>query len=166
MNSESSKTGFLRSGAVATATGVSSDTLRHYERIGVIAKPRRSPNGYREYPAETIERVRLVQRALAFGFTLDELARLFKVRKQGGAPCQTARELAAEKLADVEKMLGELVALRDGLQALLVDWDARLNQTLPGERAALLESLADQAPHFIAARKRLRKIKSGKERLK
>ena len=63
--------GFLRAGEVATLSGVSTDTLRHYERKKVLQKPRRGANGYRLYPAETPERVKLVQRALAVGFTLD-----------------------------------------------------------------------------------------------
>ncbi|MCA1601762.1 MAG: MerR family transcriptional regulator [Acidobacteria bacterium] len=49
------------------------DTLRHYERKGVLPRPQRSPNGYREYPAAALERVRMIRRALAVGFTLDEL---------------------------------------------------------------------------------------------
>lgn len=60
--------------------------MRHYERKGVLAVPRRSRNGYREYPAEALERVRLVRRALAVGFTLDALARILKERARGRAP--------------------------------------------------------------------------------
>jgi DNA-binding transcriptional MerR regulator len=66
---------YVRAGALARAAGVSTDTLRHYERKGVLGAPRRSANGYREYPPESLERVRLIRRALCFGLTLDELAR-------------------------------------------------------------------------------------------
>src|SRR5437773_925083 len=100
--SKAVKTGLLRSGELARQAGVSADTLRHYERKGLIARPRRSPNGYREYPASTLDRVRLIRSALAVGFTLDELARILKERDQGGAPCRQVRQLAAEKLAEVE----------------------------------------------------------------
>jgi DNA-binding transcriptional MerR regulator len=71
--------GTLRSGELARLTGVSTDTLRVYERRGLLSKPRRSANGYREYPPEAHVRVRLVQRALAIGFTLDELPQVFNV---------------------------------------------------------------------------------------
>nr|MDQ5839375.1 MerR family transcriptional regulator [Acidobacteriota bacterium] len=84
---------FLRAGELARAAGVSTDTLRHYERKGVLACPRRSANGYREYPADALARVRLVRRALAVGFTLDELARILRARERGVAPCREVREL-------------------------------------------------------------------------
>src|SRR5215213_2862435 len=96
----------LRSGELARLAGVSTDTLRHYERKGVLAKPRRDANGYRAYGPEAVERVRLVRRALSVGFTLDELARILKERATCRAPCRSVRELAAAKLAEVEERLG------------------------------------------------------------
>ncbi len=139
---DDTKKEFLRAGELAKAAGVSTDTLRHYERKGVLAAPRRSPNGYRQYPAEALERVRLVRRALTIGFTLDELARILKVRDRGGAPCSEVRALAAARLSDVETHLSELISVRDELHALLKDWDARLADRAAGERASLLETLA------------------------
>ena len=136
------KKGFLRAGALARASGVSTDTLRHYERKGVLAAPRRSANGYREYPAEALARVLLVRRALSVGFTLDELARLLRARESGRAPCREVRALAARKLAGVEESLRELAAVREELRAALADWDSRLAKTKEGGRARLLESLA------------------------
>ncbi len=65
----------LRSGELAQLTGVSPDTIRHYERIGILRAPPRTSAGYRMYTRDTIDRVRLVQRALQLGFTLTELAK-------------------------------------------------------------------------------------------
>src|SRR5256714_14004411 len=141
MSAPAKKT-YLRAGERARASGVSTDTLRHYERKGVLPNPRRSPNGYREYAAESLARVLLVRRALAFGFTLDELARVLSARERGGAPCREVRALAAEKLAGVEARLRELASLRDELRATLDAWDSRLPKTAAGGRARLLESLA------------------------
>lgn len=132
----------MRAGVLARAAGVSTDTLRHYERKGVLARPRRSPNGYREYPPEALARVLLVRRALTVGFTLAELARILRVRDRGGAPCREVRELAAAKLAGVEEQLRSLASLRDELRATLAGWDARLAKTTDGVRAGLLETLA------------------------
>jgi DNA-binding transcriptional MerR regulator len=146
MANESPRRGFLRAGELARAAGVSTDTLRHYERKGVLARPRRSPNGYREYPPEALVRVLLVRRALAVGFTLDEMARILRVRDRGGAPCREVREMAAAKLAGVEAQLAELLSLRDELRATLRDWDSRLAKTAKGGRAGLLETLAASAP--------------------
>jgi DNA-binding transcriptional MerR regulator len=86
--------------------------------------------------------VQLVRRALSVGFTLDELAKVLKVRDGGGAPCEEVRKLAAQKLVDVQDQLRELTKLRDDLQNTLSDWDARLVHRAKGERANLLESLS------------------------
>ena len=131
-----------RSGELARLAGVSTDTLRHYERKGVLQRPRRSAGGYRQYPSAALARVLLVRRALAVGFTLDELARVLSVRDRGVAPCKEVRALAAAKLAEVEERLAQLVELRGELRATLEDWDARLVRTADGKRAGLLESLA------------------------
>jgi DNA-binding transcriptional MerR regulator len=129
----------LRPGQLARLAGVSTDTLRHYERKGLLA-PRRSANGYREYLPESLDRVRLVQHALAVGFTLDELARVVRIRDEGGAPCREVRALAAAKLGSLEDQLRALSLLRDELRGLLEEWDARLARTPKGQRARLLDT--------------------------
>lgn len=131
----------LRSTELARAANVSPDTLRHYERKGLLPRPTRSSNGYREYPPEAHARVRLVRRAVALGFTLDELARIIKVRDQGGAPCREVRELAASKLVLLEDRVKELQAACDRLRSVLEQWDTLLGQTPAGKRAALLDAL-------------------------
>ncbi|HEV8431643.1 MAG TPA: heavy metal-responsive transcriptional regulator [Pyrinomonadaceae bacterium] len=141
MNRKISKAGPWRIGELARATGVSSDTLRHYERKKVL-RSERSSNGYREYPENALERVRMIRQALAVGFTLDELSTIFKVFDGGGAPCQQVRTLAAEKLAEVESHLQEVKALRNDLRAALNDWDKRLEKTALGQQAGLLKALA------------------------
>src|SRR2546428_4439509 len=85
---------FFRSGEAAGRAGVSADTLRHYERLGLIPVPPRSANGYRIYPLEVVAAVRIVRRALSVGFTLSELATQFRVRARDGHPCLVGRDLA------------------------------------------------------------------------
>jgi DNA-binding transcriptional MerR regulator len=133
----------MLAGQLARLCGVSTDTLRHYERVGVLARPRRTAAGYRQYPPEAESRVRLVRRALALGFTLPELARILRVRDRGGAPCREVHALAASKLEQVERHLADLVLLRDHLRQLLATWDRRLAATPEGARANLLEALVD-----------------------
>ena len=150
----------LRSGELADLAGVSRDTLRHYERKGVLPHALRGQNGYRQYPLEALERVQLVRRALSVGFTLDELAKVLKVRDAGGAPCEEVRRLAAQKLVDVQDQLRELTKLRDDLQKTLTDWDTRLARRAKGKRANLLESLsveprpAEQSNNSIKRKRR------------
>ena len=152
--------GALSSGELADLAGVSRDTLRHYERKGVLPRPLRGHNGYRQYPSEALQRVQLVRRALSVGFTLDELARVLKVRDAGGAPCEEVRRVAAQKLVDVQDQLRELTALRDELQETLRDWDARLAHRTNGKRVNLLESLpidpkpAKRSHHSIKRKRR------------
>jgi DNA-binding transcriptional MerR regulator len=131
----------MRSGQLARECGVSTDTLRHYERIGVLPRPRRTASGYREYPVDAVKRVRLVRRALEIGFTLEELAGILKVRDSGGAPCREVRALAEAKLAQLIRKIDDLCELRDHVRQVLDDWDERLRQTPRGARAGLLEAL-------------------------
>lgn len=152
MNSSNDQDSFLRSGRLAKLAGVSTDTLRHYERLGLLPRPRRSANGYREYPQKTLDRVRLVQRALRVGFTLAELARILKSRDKGGVPCREVRALAETKLRNLEEQLRELTCLRDDLRATLKDWDSRLASAANDERAGLLEALvAAESPGIQSA---------------
>src|SRR5262245_11764562 len=121
--------------------GVSTDTLRVYERKGLLPKPVRAPNGYRLYSREAATRVRVVRQAVALGFTLDELVRVFRGRDQGGAPCRDVRTLAGAKLAEVDARLEDLARARDRLRAVLARWDEILAATPQGARAALLHAL-------------------------
>jgi DNA-binding transcriptional MerR regulator len=111
--------------------------------VGVLAHPQRTRAGYRQYPAEAVARVRMVRRALALGFSLAELARIFRVRERGGAPCREVRAMAAGKLEEIERQLKELRELRDYWRELLVEWDRRLGSTPEGVRAGLLEEMGD-----------------------
>jgi DNA-binding transcriptional MerR regulator len=142
VNDEGAKDRTLLSGELARLAGVSTDTLRHYERKGVLPRPQRTPNGYRRYPPAALARVQLVRRALSVGFTLEELAAILRAREHGRAPCREVRALAARKLTQVEAQLEELRALRAELRTTLQDWDARLARAAPGEHAGLLEALA------------------------
>lgn len=151
------------SGELAALVGVSADTLRHYERKGVLHRPRRRSNGYREYPAQSLDRLRLVRRALAVGFTLDELAGILQAKERGGNPCAEVRELAASKLAGVETRLQELKKVRNELRSTLKEWDTRLAGRVGDERAHLLEHLPERSPAATAPRKNLR-AKNQKEK--
>lgn len=137
---------FFLAGELAGAVGVSTDTLRHYERKGVLPRPRRGTNGYRLYPEESLARLVTIRRALAVGFTLDELARILSERDKGGAPCREVRKLAGEKLAEIEEQLKAQMALRDELRAVISEWDERLSNIAPGTKAGLLESLPNGKP--------------------
>lgn len=134
----------MRSGKLAELTGVSADTLRHYERMRLLPSPQRSAGGYRVYPPAALDRVRVIRRALAIGFSLKELGRMLRVREQGGAPCREVRAMASEKLAGLERRIEEMIALQRLLKGILTQWDKKLAGTPKGVRAYLLEGLSKQ----------------------
>lgn len=139
-------------GELAKNVRVSTDTLRHYERKGVIPSPTRSNKGYRLYSTESVERVRLVRRALAVGFTLDELADILSERENGGIPCQRVFKLAFDKLRNLEESILEMQKLREELQNLVLTWEKRLNSNDSTEKPALLlEILPDSANSEIVS---------------
>jgi DNA-binding transcriptional MerR regulator len=86
----------------------------------------------------------MVRRALALGFSLAELARIFRVRERGGTPCREVRRMAEGKLEELDRRLADLASLRDHLRRLLADWDRRLDATPEGMRAGLLETLGER----------------------
>jgi DNA-binding transcriptional MerR regulator len=133
----------LRSGSLAKATGVSSDTIRHYERIGVLPKAVRTESGYRVYPESAVERVLVVQRALRIGFTLAELAEVLKARDAGGAPCRRVYELANEKLEGIRTDIETLRRMEKYLKTVLSDWRDRIQRAGPGQKSHLLHSLSE-----------------------
>ena len=130
------------SGELARAAGVSTDTLRHYERKGLLAPAHRTSAGYRRYPSGALARVALIQRTLVIGFSLEEIGRGLAERERVGAPCRKVHALVGARLADLDARLKELRALRKELQRLVEDWDTRLAGTPAGVRAHLLDTLA------------------------
>jgi DNA-binding transcriptional MerR regulator len=131
----------MRSGQLARLTGVSTDTLRHYERLGLLPLPRRTAGNYREYPLASAPRVELIQRALTIGFSLAELKTILAVRDKGGAPCRRVRSSLRSKLHDLDQQIRNLVSLRAEMNRLSREWDKRLRRTKPGQAARLLESV-------------------------
>jgi DNA-binding transcriptional MerR regulator len=146
---------------VARTTGVSTDTLRHYERKGLLPRVTRTAAGYRQYSAATVERVLLIQRALVVGFSLTDLKRVLGARDRGGAPCRSVRALVGERLERLNQRIEEMRILRDELGALLAEWDGRLAGTPDGKRAHLLETLGTRSVIESTRRQRqARPIKS------
>lgn len=128
---------------VAEAAGVSADTIRHYERHGLIPAAIRTRAGYRRYPPGTVTRVAIVRRALLMGFSLKDLAAIFRERDRGGAPCRKVRGIVADRLSKIDEEIASLVKLKSEMQQLLDDWDARLAGTPKNAQARLLDHLRE-----------------------
>jgi len=111
----------LTIGKLAERAGVNVETIRYYQRRGLLDEPKKPLGGYRHYPPDTAKRVRFIKRAQALGFTLEEVAGL--LRLDAASACTETRELAAHKLALIEEKLAELTAMRKGLAALVSECD-------------------------------------------
>lgn len=131
----------MQSGKLARLTGVSTDALRHYERLGLLPRPPRTRGGYRDYPAQALDRVRLIRRALSAGFALAELTTILRMRDRGEVPCQKARAMGQVKLQQVKQRIRELRVMQKQLEGILENWDATLARTRKGAPARLLEAL-------------------------
>ena len=111
--------GSLKIGSVAKAAGVSVDTVRFYERRGVLPAPERRASGYRQYSAATIERIRFAKSLQALGFTLDEVAAVLVAVDAGVASCERERPRFETVLARIDQRLEELGAVRRDLLTTL-----------------------------------------------
>ena len=111
----------LRSGQVAREAGVNPQTLRYYERRGLLAEPDRSPGGHRLYPPGTVTVLRVIKAAQRLGFTLEEVADLLEASKHrhGRRPNAGLQAQARAKLAEVEGRIEDLQVIRVNLQAAL-----------------------------------------------
>ena len=106
-------------GTLAKRAGVNVQTVRYYERIGILPKPSRSGGGYRRYSEEAVARLRFVRHAAQLGFTLTETKELLALRARAGAPCGAVRTRAEQKLKIIEMKLQELRELRDAVAHLV-----------------------------------------------
>jgi DNA-binding transcriptional MerR regulator len=110
----------LRSGQVAKAAGVNLQTLRYYERRGLLAEPDRTLGGHRLYPAETVTVLRVIKAAQRLGFSLQEVADLIDVgTHRHGRRHDGLHARAKQKLAEVDARIADLTTIRETLQAAL-----------------------------------------------
>lgn len=115
-------------GELAARSGMTPDALRYYERLGLLAPPRRTTGGFRLYPAATLERLRFIKQAQMVGFTLHEIAALVAYQDHGGARrCRQVRDLLRSKLGDLDAKLRELGEFRQTLGGYLQECERALS---------------------------------------
>jgi MerR family mercuric resistance operon transcriptional regulator/MerR family copper efflux transcriptional regulator len=111
----------MKIGALAAQAGVTVDTVRFYERVGVLSPPARTASGYRDYTPDAVARIRLTRELQAIGFTLAEATDALAAHDAGGATCESERWRLDAVLARVEAKLTELAALRARIVAARAD---------------------------------------------
>ncbi len=109
----------MKTSEVARQADVNSQTLRYYERRGLLPEPERSPAGYRTYTADAVRLVRFVKRAQSLGFTLDDVEELLHLAGGGPASCDEAKAMARNRITDLDQRITELAGMRDALSRLV-----------------------------------------------
>jgi len=131
----------MQIGQLAKHAGVPIDTVRYYERNGILPQPERQSSGYRRYGDDDVSRLQFVRRAKALGFTLAEIRDLLSLSGRRHDDMAGLKATASEKLADVEQKLEALTRMRDGLRTLVA--------SCPGHGALgqcpILAALAEEA---------------------
>ncbi len=103
-------------GILAKAAGVNVETIRYYQRIGLIDEPDKPPQGYRRYPASIIDRIQFIKRAQDLGFTLNEVTDLLSLNDGN---CEEARTIAEHKLKGIHRRIEDLTAMQSELTRLV-----------------------------------------------
>jgi MerR family copper efflux transcriptional regulator len=132
----------LRIGELAQRSGVSIDTIRYYERQGLLPRAPRTAGGYRRYSPSAAARLRFIRHAQEVGFSLDEIGELLALRRRKRAPCDAVRATASERLVAIERKLARLERMRAALVELVAtcesggaDGDCPLLEALGPEEA-------------------------------
>jgi MerR family mercuric resistance operon transcriptional regulator len=130
----------LTIGQVARRAGIGVETVRFYERQGLLAQPARRASGYRQYDEGVVARLRFVKRAKELGFTLKEIAELLALRLDPDTTCVEIRQRAQAKLADIEARIRDLQKIRQALLGLT----ASCTGSGPTSACPILEALDHQ----------------------
>ena len=132
----------LSIGAVAKESGFSIDTIRFYERQGLLPEPERRPSGYRCYQPDILTRLRFIQRAKELGFTLEEITQLLALSQDNHKGVKGVRERAQQHVVNISQKIAELTRVRDSL--------AQLVDACPGhgttDTCPILRALTDEEP--------------------
>ena len=153
--------GALSIGRVAATSGVTADTIRYYERVGLLPPPARTTAGYRQYSEGVVHRLSLIRNAQRFGFSLAAIRGFLRVREAGGTPCHEVRAAAQRMLDAIDGQIAELLSTRTRMRHTLRAWDRTLVETPAGQRAHLLETLT--GGHRATVTRRIPPRRRGRE---
>jgi DNA-binding transcriptional MerR regulator len=123
--SEADKTSPLKIGEVARRAGIGVETLRFYERSGLLDRPARTEGGYRLYDAGALKTLEFIKRAQSLGFTLEEIKRIIAESRAGQRPCAEVRETVRRRLAELDEQMAQIRRYRNALAATLKQWDEK-----------------------------------------
>ena len=108
----------MRIGELADDVAITTEAVRYYEKVGLLAAPTRTPSGYRDYNYQALERLRFIRTAQTVGFTLGEIGEILELRDNGETPCDHVRQLIAKHAADLQHRIQDLQAIQTDLHRL------------------------------------------------
>ncbi len=129
--------GSMSIGKIAKASGIGVETVRFYERQGLLDEPQRAKNGYRVYSEPSATRLRFIKRAKALGFSLNEIREFLELRHRPGTTSAEIKTRTEEKLLDIRKKIRDLNAMKNALLHL----SAACDGTMPLEECPILAAL-------------------------
>jgi DNA-binding transcriptional MerR regulator len=128
----------LKIGEVARRAGVGVETLRFYERSGLLDRPARTEGGYRLYDSRALKTLEFIKRAQSLGFTLEEIKRIIAESRAGQRPCAEVRETVRRRLAELDEQMAQIRRYRNALATTLKQWDEK--GFADGDFCGLIES--------------------------
>ncbi len=137
----------LTIGKAAARTGLGIDTIRFYEKEGLIPEPARRPSGFRDYTPDVLERLHFIRRAKGLGFSLKEIAELLALRVDDERTCEQVYRRTSEKIADIETRIRDL----ERIKAALANMAAACQGTGPQGECPILEALAHEDGAILGA---------------
>ncbi|MBV9957247.1 MAG: heavy metal-responsive transcriptional regulator [Acidobacteria bacterium] len=113
----------LKIGEVSKLSGVRIETLRFYEKSGLLDRPARTAGGYRVYGEDILDRLDFIKRAQVLGFSLDEIKQIITEKRDGQSPCAEVRGIVRRRLAELDERMAQMRRYRKELAAALAEWD-------------------------------------------
>jgi DNA-binding transcriptional MerR regulator len=129
--------GTYKIGEVAKLTGVGIETLRFYEKSGLVDRPSRTASGYRVYDGSILERLAFIKKAQVLGFTLDDIRELIAHKRSGENPCGRVRAKVTSRLTELDERIRQMTLYRDELAAELKQWEKK--REVAGHVCGLIE---------------------------
>ena len=122
-STEPKQSRLLRIGEVSKQSGIGVETLRFYEKLGLLGRPARTSSGYRLYDSEALERLDFIKRAQVLGFSLAEIARIIAEKQAGQSPCAEVRDIVRARLKELDERMKDMQRYRKELTAALDEWE-------------------------------------------
>lgn len=139
-------------GELAKRIGVSVQTVRFYERLGLLPQPPRKDSGYRVYSEPALKRLLFIRQAKSLGFSLDEIRDILRMRERGDCPCGEVISVAERHLHAIEQQLRTLTKFREGLKQAIQQWKKSGEQTLSADSICVLIERTMEKPKRRGAR--------------